>query len=914
MIPSWAYLDPKDREICRAVAAFLDKRLAEQGTIDWALKLKHDQHIERLAVRDLLNGPNARDLSEPWALAWRLIEESWSVTKSERSDGTAIYGIQKRLRAGDRSGAAVAAIVDLVSPRLKVEPIGSWQWSAVKRPRKPKAVEHILSASLTSGDLIDLAELELAKVSSIEFLESLASALEAAINQGLDIARRLGWDGHGSLWRLGSLARAYYVADSPRVVDEDDPDAFQHGIAPSVKLLHAVVSRISEIDDALAQDIVRRWRSKGSPVYLRLWAAMSRSGQVSPISEVTEFLTALDEDRFWDVHSFPEIAELRAIRFRDMTDATRDLIAARIQKGPPRDQWPNTLEPAKVDVGRLYWSLRELRRIEVGGGVLPDGAKAWLDAESPKFADLVEMNIDEGFPGGVTVTHVEFKADERLSALAGVERLKSLEVALGTGRRGGDDDPAERANNWISQPGNANKVLADFGIADNGGDEFPKVWNRFGWAHRPSQQDENREEEVGRVLRLLNELSDATLFSAIEGVCAWLDTWRKQAVKLPLALPIWRRLWPIAVEATNLQSEEADETDLSVVVRVADNEREPMDLDTLNTPAGKLVSVFFAVCPKLSQTAGSFLPGSTERQMRDIIIVADGRSGLISKHRMIEELPYFLNADPDWAKRQLILPLLRDDGAALALWRAVARRTHSSKVLAIIGAAMAERANDRRLGRETRRRLVFSLVIESLHAFREERDPAVPNQRIQQMLRTLDDEVRASAANSIQKFVHDLSAKATTKAPEDGEEQQDLVSAAAVFRSAAAPFLRAVWPQERSLATPGVSAALADLPATAGEAFPEAVDSIARFLVPFECWSMANYGLYGQEGESKKIAMINTDVKAKAFLRLLDLTVGHAEGSIIPYDLSSALEQIRIVSSSLANDPAYRRLETATRR
>jgi len=292
--------------------------------------------------------------------------------------------------------------------------------------------------------------------------------------------------------------------------------------------------------------------------------------------------------------------------------------------------------------------------------------------------------------------------------------------------------------------------------------------------------------------------------------------------------------------------------------------------------------------------------------MRDTLIATDGRSGLLVRYRLIEYLPYFLHADPDWAQEHLIAPLLKDDGAALALWRAVARRTHFNKVLENIGAAMAERANDRRLGRETRRRLVFSLVIESLHAFREGRQPAVPNQRIQQMLRTLDDEVRASAANAIQVFVRDLS----SKPPAD----QFSGTRDGLFRNAAVPFLREVWPQERSLATPGVSGALADLPATSGEAFAEAVDTIARFLVPFECWSMVNYGLYGEEGEEKKLAVINDEAKARALLKLLDLTVGTSEGAVIPHDLTDALDQILKVDPTLSTNAVFRRLATAARR
>ncbi|MFN7882759.1 MAG: hypothetical protein ACK5PF_07070, partial [bacterium] len=280
MIRPWAYLEPKDRETFRTVIAFLNKRLAEQGTIDWALKLKPRQRIERFAVEDLLTGPGARDLTEPWASAWRLIEESWSAPQTEGHNGTAIYGIQKRLRAGDRSGAVVSAIVDLVAPRLKVETIDAWRWNYIKKPRKPTTVDHILSAGLTSGDLIDLNVLELANLNDLAFLASLANALEAAVNHGIDIARRLGSSETRSFTGLGFLYRVYYTQPTRRGGEDGEPDAYHHGIAPSVKLLHAIVAKISEINPAVALNIARRWKSNGSPVHLRLWAAMSRNDQI----------------------------------------------------------------------------------------------------------------------------------------------------------------------------------------------------------------------------------------------------------------------------------------------------------------------------------------------------------------------------------------------------------------------------------------------------------------------------------------------------------------------------------------------------------------------------------------------------------------------------------------------------------
>ncbi|OWV78221.1 hypothetical protein ATY78_13655 [Rhizobium sp. R635] len=916
----WAFLDPQARDTFRATVAFLHKRLAEQGTIDWALRLKRDQHVERMAIEDLLSGPGALKLQEPWATAWRLIEESWSPAYAEKDDGTAIYGIQERLRGGDHSGSVIAAIVNLVAPRLKVEPIDAWRWQFTKKPRSPKSFEHLLSASLTSGDLIDLNILELSRVTDIQFLISLACALEAALVHGLDIARRLGWDGKPRFWQLGGLGRVYYVTSAPRVGESRDPDAHHRGIAPSTKLLHAILARIADLDPAAARGFVSRWSLIESPVHIRLWAAMSRNSQLTPTEHIGSFLLEADDREFWDLHVFPEITELRARRFRELDGRTRQFIIERIKKGPPRDHWPRKAEAAKVENARLYWAVRELKRIETAGAQLPADSKPWLNARSAQFADLETMTVDEGFPEETSVAWVPRNPDDRYDTLVGLSRLRALETALSASRRGWDDDPAERANDWLQQEGNSSLILSDLETAENGGDNFPRVWDHFGWAHSPrsphlaAATQRDLQEESARVLELLNQLSEGTLKAAIQGISAWLDAWENQIVFLPLELSVWLRVWPVAVETTNTRPEEGEDADMSVTAPSADNDREPMDLDTLNTPAGKLVGVFLAACPKLTTNSQAFALESTERQMRDVVIASTGRSGLIARHRLIEALPYFLHADPVWTQEHLITPLLNDDGESLALWRAIARRTHFTEVLTIIGGVMAERATDRRLGRETRRGLVFSIIIESLHAFREGRESAVPNPRIQQMLRTLDDEVRASAANAIQQFVRDLSKEPSEESQPDREGPESAASAATLFRTAAAPFLREVWPQERSLATPGVSGALADLPATSKEAFAEAVDTIARFLVPFECWSMLDYGLYGDESGTKKLAVINDEVKARALLRLLDLTVGTSEGAVIPYDLTDALDQIRLVAPSLADAPAFRRLSTVARR
>ncbi len=912
MIPPWATLDGNDRAMFRATVAFLEKRLAESDTIEWALGLKPDRHIERMAVAELLNRPEGSALDEPWASAWRLIEESWFQVTVEEGPSTAIYRIQERLRHGDRSGAIVSAIANLVAPRLKVEPMSAFRWLLQKKPRRPSTFDELLLASLTSGDLIDPNVLELAQLKETPFLSALANALEAAVNHGLDIARRVGWDGKSQPGRLGSLFRVSYTQSAPRADREGEVDAWHDGIAPAVKLLHAVVARIIELDPGVALPVVQRWRLRSSPIHTRLWAAVALNSCLVSAEVVGVFLTDLDDCHFWGLREFPEIAELRALRFGELDRETQRAIAARLRKLPPRNHWPRKVDAAQVKNARLYWAARELKRIEVAGGDLPPDARSWLESRIGLFSELAEMKIDDGFPGARMVPYVPPGPDDQYDALQGSARLSALEADLSSDPDIWYGGPATRADEWLRRPGNTTLVLDDLEAVENGGDTFPSVWKFFGQAHAPEppgagddlQHDLHGEAE--RVLRLLEKLSDGTLSAAIEGISQWLRSWGNQVIASPSGSGVWLRIWPIAVEATNTGRQPEEDAGSIEFPYSVDEGQEPMALDTLNNPSGKLVEVFLSSCPSLKDVAEPFAVGSDLRQMRDAVVGATGRSGLIARHRMIEGLRYFRRSDRDWTEEHLIAPLRVDDDASRDLWDAIARRPNqSTDVLKIIGDEMAKRATDESIRRATRQRLVFSLVVESLRAFRETREPAVPNPRIQQMLRSLDDEHRATAAGAIQRYVHNNS--------QETANNQTPPTAAELFLSAAAPFLRQVWPQERSLATPGVRRTFAKLPATSREAFADAVRAVERFLLPFDCPSMRDYGLYGKDDGETKLSIIDDEVKASALLRLLDLTVGTSEAAVIPHDLTDALDRIRSVAGTLVDSPEFRRLSTAAR-
>jgi hypothetical protein len=890
-------LEHHEMQLYRTVAAFLDDRLQESGTVEWALRLTSRDRPQIAAVAASLGSPRVRKLAAPWKEAWELIEESWA-HPIVRDHDFLEHRIEARIRAGERGSGLIAAIVDGLATKLELSSISRLEQQFRTVPRSPKRVSDLFSVGLRGGPVLDPEKLGLGRISETEFVYELATALDISVLSSLAQARRLGWKDFRSLWRLGGLNRVYFVGANDRAAGDHEPDEFSHGIAGSVKLLHATVQRLLALDNEGAKTLLQRWKRLDDPVHTRLWASFALNA--APPNEISEFLSEQPPDVFWNEVRYPEVAELRAKAFTHLSPDQKQALCSRIKRGPPRKMWSSNVPREERATYQTTMVLREFRRIELAGAELPKAIINWYRQRLREFPEVEQMErVDDGFAGDVRLRTTLPNPDQKFDLLEGTERLTALERALASSRVSWEDNPSERASDWIRATSNVDEVFKDFRSAQRPGD-FPKVWERFGWAHgvRKDVGEAASKSEAQQVAELIKALPEATISEAIQGLTWWFSVWSHHLDLKKETLPIWRKIWPSAVRATNGGADE--DYDVEQTLETAAQAEDERELDTLNNPVGRLVGVFLDSCPNLRRDKHPFRPRSALSVMRASIIGATGKAKLIAMHRLLEGLPYFLKADPEWTKANLVAPLEGENKRALVLWQAIARRTRFADTLRVIGRQMVLRANDRRLSRTTRQSLVFSLVVECLHALKNGRRPMISYQSVQQVLRSIEDEVRAHAANVLQKFLREVSA-------DDGQTKEQL------FDSAIAPFLKDVWPQERSLATPGVAQALADLPATTGARFAQGVDAVKRFLVPFDAWSSMEYGLFGDSGDEPKLDLVNSEQAATALLELLDATIGTAEGSVVPYDLSPMLDHIHKLAPRCANMPAFRRLTTAAR-
>jgi len=894
-------LAPADQGVFLIASQFVANRLQEWPVVDWALELKAHQHAERAALREAYERSRAQDLPEPWLSFWGWLFESWTNEPPQRHEANP-YMIGELIGRGDRSRTAITGIVDSVRPFPEVSKRSRWPGMAA-RPKKPKAVSDMAFIHLSSGKVVEPNVLKLERTDA-RFLTELANTLEASVRYGMDVAARLSGNPEQGLWRLGELHRVYPVQRRDEDGHKEDPDDFNSGIAPATKLLYTVVEILAAKDKAGARQFIERWGREQSLVFVRLWAALARDADLAPIDTVAAFLKTASARQFWDVHVYPEIAELRARRFRALPKPVQVALANRIMKLPPRSQWPKQLEPARVESGRRYFAVRELRRIEIGGGDLPPKASAWLRTEIEQVPELQSMSdIDEGFDWGPEVRSSGTSADLGYDALAGDARLQALETALG-GPHTFDKDPAGEARYWLATPGRILSLISDLEAAPDAGARYTKVWDVIGWA-RPQDEKQagsSNKDLGGRMLGLIARLPDAVRQEAVVGLTDWLSAWEDIVNDHKQLIPVWFALWPHAVQSTN--EREVDPLTLDAAIGKKSEKR--YDIDTLNNPTGKMVGVFLHLLPPRAEQPAPFAADDRLQRMRDMIVAAPAQSGLIGKYRFLQALWYFLSVDPGWAREHLVGAVKQAGPEAPILWRALSWRTQFESVVRELGAEMAHTAVDDRFDRETRKAMGFSLTAHMLNSFWDDKAPELQPSLVTQMLRACDDEVRAHCANALKTFVDQVSAR-----PE-GETR--LERAARIFRKAVSHVLTQVWPQERSLSTPGVARALADLPASTGEAFAEAVTAIERYMVPFDAWSMLEFGLYGSEDAEPRLERIDDANKAEAFLQLLDLSVGRNEGAVVPHDLAAALRRIVEIAPELAGDQRHRRLATLSRR
>ena len=865
--------------------AFADGRLEDAALLEWAAALTAEHEAERSSLRDLFD-QRVKGIADPFALAWRCVFEYWQRPDAESNHEK--YLFRRELKQGGTQREVIQLIVEAVRPSLKIETSTRYQaLSGEKPPRQPKLLRHLIWASISSGNRLMPKDIGLDQISDRNFLFELAMALNGALLSGLNLGRMIGSISESMDITNWQVQRVYYVPAAQFPDGGGEPDRHRDGFAPVTKLMFAVTEKLASIDAAAARRIVSSWDTSEWKLYRRLWAAAARDpGLISP-DQVSAFLETVDDVEFWRPGTFPEIAEVRAVRWGEFSAASGARLERRLLRGEPLKLVPKSVDKADRVGFRQHRIRIELQRIQAAGGQLSAKAIGWLNDAIQQVEEAPAVNLTFGFSEGVRMLRSERSSETAFDGVPSPKLLDELASMIGNG---GWDDRMQQASEFIAR--NPSDILA---LLERAPDTVvsAKVWQAFGYGFRPSDLNKGPEaaspEDIEKIpiatraCKAIANLGPLVLKGAIDGLASFSNSWDKLLQGADDFLVAWLTLWPIAVTATN---ESADVT-------------QPLGDRAHILPVGQLL---FALSgwPAVRVGDGAFA-ASPWPKILSAIAEATGEARLDAQYILIRDIGYYYIADPAWTTANLIEPLKKareTDGGTFELWGAFGSgNLPGPEVMSELAEPLVAAAISSELPAQVRGDLAERVILSVLFSARDQQAPPVSINLAQQMLRMGGDIVRREAIRAMHEFLRN---------GEEADIARRFGSVASVFQE--------VWPKELTLSSRHVSEGLAELPAAAGPYYAEAAQLVLPYLTPFDCWSLFDYGVLDSNAVDDKFSVIDSHPKASAFLAILDKTIGSEENAIIPSGLEGALLHITKVAPKLEKDIRIQRLLTLSRR
>lgn len=893
-----------ENERLQIAKIFLTGQLENYQTVFWAINTT--DKVFQSAIAEIVEQSLFKEIKEPWLQAWRLILQGWKEANENRRDqSTEIYTIAKRVEKGEESLDLIKSIVSLVAPKIKIS--RNLKDYRTRKLKPPKGIDDIVSISLSNGFVIPLDALNIGNLKSQNLLTGIAEASGQFLDERLGLSRFINID-LWLRWRHNETRRIVRpVANPGREHSIADLDLYSEGFTGLARLHYETIISLSKVDVSQAKFFAELCLQKSHfYIYLRIWAAIAFEKLIVDPFSVFTFLDDIDDEIFWDTYGYPEVQELMARRFLEMSAHHQGALISRIAKGPPKSMFKRS-STREINEYRTISTARELKRLAIGGATLDQKSLQLILLGEGLFPALSSMDaIDYDFDDVRRLSWGRNNSAPEYDKLSSEDRIKRLQKDLLTHEMGFEDDIAQAARSWISDQKNFKTLAKDISKI-NDVELYSEVLKDFLASHRPPNPgglEKKGIELVAECLDVFNKLnlfSDRYIEKYIKDICTWCNQWRSQLIEDSRFVAFWEKLLKFSINEVEKQAIPGEELNLSIQIK--SNSDHHQDLDVYGSSISDLVSIFFEIYSLAEKKSpGTFMADKAIKSMLDTLIGISGRAGLMIKHRFIEHVSYFYSKDPIWTRDNLLVLLTAENSETAALWRAISRNRLTPGVIEVIGSTIAAKVCDQSISKSSRLNLAWSLAVEIVNSSFDNRPPKVSRIDFQQMLRMSDDEVRAHSIKIIEKFIIEVSARNQTYTKYQ------------IYQLVGKQFFKEVWPQEISLVTQSISKSLASLPIAISEHVDEVVDDIGRFLRPFNSWSMQDYGVGYMNVNQNSIELIKTESDVIGFTKLLSLTIDDQDGSVIPYDLSILLDRMAGVYPKIIKDTKYIRLLRIARR
>lgn len=786
--------------------------------------------------------------------AWRLMLGQAMPTSSNFDGGW--YDWQPLIRAGQTGFQARDLVAEILTPRVKIsKPL--W-WPDEEQPA-PEALYKLVNVQMEPADHPPPSEIleawpDTAK-DSLALFRTLDRSLINALEQASDLGKTGDWDAPSR--------------DVPSVARHAQ-NRHRGGFLPIVRGLVDLWERIAKHDFADARELTRHWLESPFLLIRRLYL-FALAHQSWPANEAARTVIELNDDDFWDDDAQVELMRLLVTRWPEFGAQERTALEDRLRAGVPAalftgeavadaERWASIVDDS------IY---RRIHRIVASGGAMSEKSHvllAEISARHPRWAAGPEDQDD------FSTWHTERAGyDGHPELLAGVEDDRLVQEAL----RLQQERQFDEGDLWrafcSADPERALRGLKHESEA--------KRWPAGAWRHLLwAAADKGDAAFQHDVAELILAMPSPVLGEILRAATSWVARQREALAQASEQgeshfLQVWDCLANLAYEVR-----ENEEVDASYGGDVVDQ--------ALNRPGGDLASALLGALAALKPANDSGL-GDTLGLRFSRLATAESRAGFLGRVYLARDLAFMDAVAPEWTSEHLVPRLDWTHPEAGALWRAYAHgRIGKARLFNALKPALLLAFEGRRLPEQHLEGLFSNLLDVAIwHRKGEGREYVLSSAEVKRALAIAPSHVRQTVAWRLWRMMGD----------------EKVLDRAAHWHEVIKPVLLDVWPLDASARGKGASERLVFMALECGNAFPDAVDAILDFIVPYQLYGLS-HGLRLERHHQNLF-----EDYPRAFLKLANALID-PEAFPVPNDLPKFLDDCVALEPEVKSDPAYIRL------
>jgi hypothetical protein len=682
-------------------------------------------------------------------------------------------------------------------------------------------------------------------------------AMQDAFEEASDVGLFDGWD-----------ITSY---DVPSVAKHSQ-NAYRSGFYPLTRALADLWHRIVSRDATLGRSLILPWNTSRFLLMRRLALFAFADPTFSP-QEAAEAILKLDDKTFWSSGAQVEVMRIIAGRWTQFCEVDRLAIEARLRQGASREHYQaNSFEDEDewsiVKDSGIY---RRLKRIERAGGALASESVALLGEISARHPQWVPSAGDRDDFSAWHETRWGPSGEPDL--LAGITDQQLVKEAMRLQR----ERHFEQSDVWrIFCSADPDRALRGLALEAEKEEWSAEAWRCLLWA----ANEKGSVSFQSKLADLLMRMPEAPLRELLQSVPSWIQKRREilSATDQPGGarfLGIWDRLADLTYCSPRENNHDAEDGDNLLT-------------ESLNSPGGVLAWTLLDALSARQLERDSGLSVDLKPRF-DRLAEATGRPGLLARVYLVRALAYFDAIDPEWTKLHFWQRLSWDHPEASALWRSFAHSNIGSpRLFNALKAFALEAFEHKKLSDNEFENLVSKLLSVCIwHKRGEALEYNLSTAEVRRALTVGPSAARRNAAWNLWRLM--------------GQAEGEPRDRARRWREVVGPLFAEIWPLDARLRSKNTTTNLVLMTLECEAAFPEAVDAVLDVIEPFQLYQISiELGLEQKHRELVSQCPL-------AFIKLVNALVDPALFAV-PTDLGGFLQECLEADSTVANDPAYIRL------